>query len=189
MRKGLLSGYALLLTLAWTWSVAGEPVRDSRWAVPVEIAGVENLHRVDQGLYRSGQPTAEGFRNLYAYGIRTVLSLRSNHDDQTLAGETGLELLRVPMAAWRIRDDDVVAALRILRGRDAAKPVLVHCWHGADRTGLVIAAYRIICQNWTVEDAVNELRDGGFGHHEIFNNITDYLKNMQKAKILAEIVR
>ena len=189
MRKRVFLGYAVLLTLAVTLPVAGEAVRDSRWAVPIQIAGVENLHRVDEGLYRSGQPTAEGFRNLSSYGIRRVLSLRSNHDDQSLAGETGLELLRVPMAAWLIRDDDVIAALRILRRRDAAKPVLVHCWHGSDRTGLVIAAYRIVCQNWTVDDAVSELQNGGFGHHAIFNNITGYLKSMNCEKIRAEIER
>jgi tyrosine-protein phosphatase SIW14 len=50
--------------------------------------------------------------------------------------------------------------------RDAPKPVLVHCWHGSDRTGSVVAAYRIVFQNWTPAAALDELRHGGFGYHE-----------------------
>ena len=185
MRKVLFARYALLLVLAASLSVAAEPVRDKRWAVPVEIAGVENLHRVDEGLYRAGQPTQEGFKNLYDYGIRVVLSLRSNHDDRDLAGDTKLELLRVPMAAWFIRDQDIIAALRILRSRDPKKPLLVHCWHGADRTGAVIAAYRIVCQNWTAPDAIREMQEGGFGHHSLFQNISTWLEQMNIEKICA----
>ncbi|MFA6929083.1 MAG: protein-tyrosine phosphatase family protein [Lentisphaeria bacterium] len=167
----------------------GESLRNPTWATPMELAGVENLHQVEAGLYRSGQPTAEGFKNLSALGIRTVLSLRSNHTDLELTEGTGLCLLKVPMAAWYIRDADVIAALRILKNRKSEEPLLVHCWHGADRTGLVIGAYRIICQNWTVEAAVDELQNGGFGHHIIFNNITDYLKNMKIEKIRAEVTQ
>ncbi len=186
MRKELFSRYALLLILAVSLSVSAEPVRDKRWAVPVEIPGVENLHRVDEGLYRSGQPTSEGFKDLYDYGIRLVLSLRSNHDDRNLAGDTRLELLRIPMAAWFIRDQDIIAALRILRSRNTEKPLLVHCWHGADRTGAVIAAYRIVCQNWTQQDAIREMQAGGFGHHSLFQNISTWLANMNIEKIRAE---
>ncbi|NMA19146.1 MAG: dual specificity protein phosphatase family protein [Lentisphaerae bacterium] len=187
MRRDFFPRYALLLILVAFVVVADEPVRDKRWAVPVEIAGVENLHRVDEGLYRSGQPTGEGFKNLYDYGIRVVLSLRSNHDDRTLAGnDTQLELLCVPMAAWFISDQDIIAALRILRSRDPKKPLLVHCWHGADRTGAVIAAYRIVCQNWTVSDAIREMQEGGFGYHSLFQNISTYLEKMNIEKIRTE---
>lgn len=173
----------LLLFLAASLSFASGSARDKRWAVPLEMAGVENLHRVEAGLYRSGQATAEGFKNLHAYGVRVVLSLRSSHDDRALAGDTGLELLRMPMAPWFIKDEDIAAALKILRGRDANKPLLVHCWHGADRTGVVIAAYRIVCQNWTTKEAIREMREGGFGHHTLFHNITVYLENMDCEKI------
>ena len=181
MRKTTSCRYALLLILTTSLIVAAEQVRDQRWAVPLKMAGVENLHQVDEGLYRSAQATAEGFKNLQAHGVRVVLSLRSSHDDRTLAGDTELELLRLPMAAWFIKDADIIAALKIMRQRD--KPLLVHCWHGADRTGAVIAAYRIVCQNWTAEEAIREMREGGFGHHSIFNNITVYLKNMDSEKI------
>ena len=38
--------------------------RPEKWAVPMTLAGVPNLHKVEDGLYRSAQPTAEGMTNL-----------------------------------------------------------------------------------------------------------------------------
>ena len=45
----------------------------------------------------------------------------------------------------------------------ARKPVYVHCLHGVDRTGFVIAAYRMIHQGWTLDKAYQECLD--MGHH------------------------
>ena len=53
--------------------------RPGKWAVPMTLAGVPNLHKVSDGLYRSAQPTAEGMTNLVALGIKTVVNLRDNH--------------------------------------------------------------------------------------------------------------
>lgn len=80
------------------------------------------------------------------------------------------------MEAEDIKDNDVVAALRILR--DCGKPVLVHCKHGADRTGLIVAMYRIVFQNWTKEEALDELLHGGFSFHPVFKNIPQYIMKM-----------
>ena len=49
--------------------------------------------------------------------------------------------------------------------------VLVHCYHGSDRTGATIAMYRIIFENWSIEDAAKEMKQGGYGFHIIWKNI------------------
>jgi protein tyrosine/serine phosphatase len=55
--------------------------------------------------------------------------------------------------------------------------VLVHCWHGSDRTGIVVAAYRIVFQNWNVEEAEKEFRDERFGYHEFwYKNLLKLLR-------------
>lgn len=46
--------------------------------------------------------------------------------------------------------------------------MVVHCWHGSDRTGAVIAAYRIVQQGWSQHDAIDEMINGGYGFHPIF---------------------
>lgn len=59
----------------------------------------------------------------------------------------------------------------------APKPVLVHCWHGSDRTGIVVAAYRIVFQKWSMEDAEKEFCDERFGYHEFwYENLLKLLR-------------
>ncbi len=63
--------------------------RPEKWAVPMTCAGVPNLHKVSDELYRSAQPTAEGMTNLVALGIKTVVNLRDNHSDSDEIGVHG----------------------------------------------------------------------------------------------------
>jgi len=66
-------------------------------------------------------------------------------------------------------------------------PFLIHCQHGADRTGLMTAMYRILEQGWSPEDALQELTDGGFGYHSMWKNIIDYVRSADVDKLKAEI--
>lgn len=131
-----------------------------------DLPGVENSYRVSNEVYRSGQPDEEGFRQMAQAGIRTVINLREYHRDDKKAAGSGLQLLRYPVAAGEVTLDDLESILRMIR--QAPKPVLVHCWHGSDRTGIVIAAYRIVEQNISVEEAEKELTDERYGHHEFW---------------------
>jgi tyrosine-protein phosphatase SIW14 len=147
-------------------------------------APLHNLHRVDAHVWRSSQPDAVGFQELKTAGISEVLSLRHYHADDRLA--TGLVLHRVPMDAERIRDADILAALRVLTRSD--QPVLVHCWHGSDRTGVVVAMYRLVVQGWPREKAIAELNDPAYGHHAgTYPNIRRYLETVDVGKIRREL--
>ena len=134
-------------------------------ASPV-LPEVENSYRVSPELYRSGQPDEEGFRTIEQAGIKSVLNLREYHSDDDEAAGTRLKLLRYPVAAGSVTEEDILNILNLLR--TAPKPVLVHCWHGSDRTGITIAAYRIVEQGVSVEEAEKELTDDRFGHHEFW---------------------
>jgi protein tyrosine/serine phosphatase len=81
------------------------------------------------------------------------------------------------MNAWHITNDEVISALKLIRAAQAKGPVLVHCQHGADRTGVVIAMYRIIYQGWSKQQALDEMENGGFNFHAIWTNIPDFVKN------------
>jgi protein tyrosine/serine phosphatase len=154
--------------------------------VPVELSGVPNLHRVTESLYRSAQPTRIGFRNLEAMGIRTVINLRSFHGDDVSG--TGLRLINVPMQAWDPEMDEVLRVMRILADRDGG-PYLVHCQHGADRTGMVTALYRMVFQGWNRDDAINEMTDGGFGYHAVWTDIPKFLRRVDIERIKRRIGR
>lgn len=97
-----------------------------------------------------------------------------------------MELHHIRMTAGKIRDEDIVAALRIMVAAD--KPLLVHCFHGSDRTGAVIAMYRMVVQGWPREKAVAEFMDPQYGHHaDIFPNIRHYLETVDIGKIRRQV--
>jgi protein tyrosine/serine phosphatase len=62
-------------------------------------------------------------------------------------------------------------------------PFLIHCQHGADRTGLMSAMYRVLEQGWTPEDALTELIDGGYGYHSMWKNIVRYVRSVDTASL------
>lgn len=66
--------------------------------------------------------------------------------------------------------------------------VLVHCYHGADRTGLISAMYRIIYQHWTLEDAKKEMMEGPYGFHSIWKNIEHSFTEDNLSEIKQELV-
>ena len=128
--------------------------------------GVPNLYKVSEDLYRSAQPTAEGMCNLKALGIRTVVNLCPGIDRNEI-GNLGLVYEHIPMEVWHPKEKQVVKFLEIITDKKTG-PVLVHCQHGADRTGTMCAIYRISVQGWTKEEALKEMMEGGFGFHQIW---------------------
>jgi tyrosine-protein phosphatase SIW14 len=155
---------AVLLLLAATLPLAASENRPDTWAVPVSAGRLENCYQVSPELFRGAQPRADDVEELRRLGIRTVLNLRKYHSGPEELKSAGLNVISLPLEADDLTVEDLAAALR--RIKHAPKPVLVHCWHGSDRTGSVVAAYRIVFQGWTSGQALDELRRGGYGHHE-----------------------
>ena len=147
--------------------------RPESWAVAVPAKGVENFYRVEPDLYRSARPRSDGFRELQALGVKTVLDVESP-GDETLARGMSLKLIHVPMTAFGLRDDLVLRALHIMAD-PANRPVVVHCHLGADRTGALVALYRVVVQGWSKADAIREMDDGGYHHSSWWRNLDRYV--------------
>jgi tyrosine-protein phosphatase SIW14 len=151
---------------------------------PAAIPGVENFAQVGPFLYRGAQPTAAGFVELKKRGIKTVINLRWLHSDRDELAGSGLQYLEVSCKAWHPEDEDVLKVLKALRD-PANYPVFIHCQHGADRTGTMIAAFRMVEQDWRLEDAVAELN--AFGFHPVWTEINAYLKKFSAEQIRRQI--
>lgn len=158
--------------------------RPEKWAVPMTLAGVPNLHKVSDKLYRSAQPTAEGMTNLVALGIKTVVNLRDNHSDSDEIGDLPLKARRIEIFTANMKDKYVDEFLSIVDDTNAV-PVLVHCLHGADRTGTMCAMYRILREGWTVDDAIDEMKNGGYGYHSVWGNLPRFIRKSaeKRAKV------
>src|SRR5512143_104203 len=132
MRNMLL---ACVVAMAAFPAAAEQPFRPAEWATPVASEHLKNFYRLDDKVYRSAQPDRRGFQELQKLGIRNVVSFRDHHSDKDEAKDTTVRLYRIKMEAGEIRDEQVAEALKIIRTADG--PVLIHCWHGSDRTGLI----------------------------------------------------
>lgn len=132
---------------------------------PQAVSGVANFHQVDDHVYRGGQPTDEGFRNLAKLGIKIVIDLRepgerSVPEEKTVTA-SGMKYIGIPMKGMqKPSDQSMRKALDLLENKTTG-PVFVHCKRGADRTGDVIACYRVEHDGWKNAAALAEARSLG----------------------------
>lgn len=138
-----------------------------------DLEGLPNFAKVSDNLYRGAQPTAEGFRRLKEMGVKTVVNLRSFTSDRRKLRGTGLRYVHIYCKAWHPEDEDTIKFLKVMQDPDNYL-VFVHCMQGADRTGYMVAAYRVVEQGWTIEEAVEEMHN--FGFHPIWRQISEYLE-------------
>ena len=174
-RLRFLPVFTLCAALAAPAFAASPAARPETWAVAVPAKSVSNLWRVEPDLYRSARPESAGFQELEKLGVKAVLDIESPADEVSAKG-TSLKLYHVPMNAFGLRDESVLEAMRILSD-PANRPIVVHCQHGADRTGAMMALYRVVVQGWTKEDAVREMNAGGYRHSSWFSNLDRYVAN------------
>ena len=186
IKKRILSYLIILLTLlTLTGCFAGREYppaplaeRGADWAKPVPNVNkddIPNLHKVSQTLYRGGRTTEAGYLKLKEMGVQTIISLRYFHNARLDAKKAGLKYIRIPTHAWLPIQRNIKRFLREATDKKNGV-VFVHCKHGSDRTGMMVAAYRIAIQGWTVDKALDEMRRGGFGFHEQWGNITRFMK-------------
>ncbi|HEY8669973.1 MAG TPA: tyrosine-protein phosphatase, partial [Terriglobales bacterium] len=139
-----------------------EPVNDSG-----PVKGVAGFTEVTPHLYRGGQPSQKGLESLAKMGINIVVDGRLTGDKKEDKEATKLGMQFVPIR-WHCLypKDEVFARFLALLRDNPDKKIFVHCRYGDDRTGMMIAAYRMAMQGWTWEEARKEMDDFGF-HHKV----------------------
>lgn len=132
-----------------------------------------NFHKVSDELSRGAQPDREGFIHLRETGFKTVLNLRGLHTDRWLIRDLGFSYQRIRMWTWDPEKEDISRFLRIMAYAKCmgTLPVFIHCLHGSDRTGCMVAAYRVRVQGWSKDEAIKEMVDGPFGFHHLWEEV------------------
>ncbi|MBX9568790.1 MAG: dual specificity protein phosphatase family protein [Candidatus Obscuribacterales bacterium] len=134
-------------------------------------ASVRNFHEVTPFLYRGGQPGKDGYKALAEAGIKTVISFRWGKKivktEKEAVQSLGMTFISMPLCYWKA--PDIKECEQFLQIVDAEKnwPVFVHCFHGSDRTGLLVAMFRLTRQSWKVDDAYVEMKKCGFHRFRI----------------------
>ncbi len=150
-------------------------------------------------LWRGETPTRADAQWLVEHGLRSVISLQLNvrgsfesvHLDPRVVDSVTYYRVRDFMATQvlthRHLDDHVAEVLAIIQ--QAPKPVLISCRAGVDRTGVIAAAYRVLVDGKSREEAIKEM-DGFHSPWDPLNN--RYVRSItgaRKARILANVTR
>jgi len=131
----------------------------------VTVLGVSNFGEVNSHLYRGGQPKGAGYANLKKMGIDVVIDVRLSGKDKEkkTVNQAGMQFIAMPWHCFFPKDKVFAEFLEVLReNRD--KKIFVHCRYGDDRTGMMIAAYRMAVEGWTPDEAKQEMEKFGFKH-------------------------
>lgn len=138
-------------------------------------------------LWRGAKPDAPGAAALVSLGVRTVVNLELVHDDRdafrlarpSTSGSASIDYFRIGdwepnvVIAPALLDSHVADFLAIVRTQ--ARPIYVHCRSGQNRTGVMIAAYRVMIEGASIESAIGEM--GGY-RGVWFTQDAEYLRGL-----------
>lgn len=137
------------------------------------------FQQVSEKLYRGGQPRAGGLARLRELGINTIINLRgtskTTRAEETEARALGFNYFNVALPNWgRPKDTRVERILALLAAPENGK-VLVHCKDGVDRTGMIVAIYRMTHEGRSGNDALAEAERSGMRRIQFW--MRDYVED------------
>jgi len=140
------------------------------------VIGVGNFGEVTPHLYRGGQPKGAGYEHLKEMGIDIVIDgrLTGKNKEKRDVTEAGMKFVSVPWHCLFPRDEVFAKFLKVIHDNPDNK-IFVHCRYGDDRTGMMIAAYRMADEGWTPEEARKEMDKFGF-HRMVCPSLESYEK-------------
>ena len=137
------------------------------------------FQQVSEKLYRSAQPLDGGIARLRELGINTIVNLRgagpATRAEETAARAAGLKYFNVPLPNWGRPQEPRVARILELIAAPQNGRVLVHCKEGVDRTGMIVAVYRMTHDRWTSQNALAEAERVGMRRTQFW--MRDYIKD------------
>lgn len=146
--------------------------------------GIENFHQIDAHVYRGAQPTIQGIQYLAKVGVKTVIDLRAadgrSQKEEQLVTAAGMKYINVPMSGLTPPTQAEIAKILEILEDDSAGAVFVHCKRGADRTGAVIASYRIDHDGWDNASALREAMADGMSFFQLPRQ--SYIRGFQARK-------
>ncbi|HWW01979.1 MAG TPA: tyrosine-protein phosphatase [Candidatus Acidoferrum sp.] len=128
------------------------------------IDGIGNFAKIDEKLYRGAQPNESGMQSLKQLGAKSIIDLRMpaevRKEERAAALANGILYTNVPLRGLGApRDEQVKTVLDLIE--TLPPPVFIHCVHGCDRTGTMVACYRIAHHQWSNEAALAEAKRYG----------------------------
>ncbi|MGY0218557.1 dual specificity protein phosphatase family protein [Endozoicomonadaceae bacterium StTr2] len=168
-------------------TITANDKRTNEWAQPFPQPGMINSYKLDDKMFRCAQPDKVVLERLEKEGYH-VINLRHFHSDFSVVGRDDFagSHFKVPTKTPK---PFVAGVMReIHKQQKLGKKIYIHCLHGSDRTGFMCAAYRMVFQGWTANQAIDEYTKGSFGYHEkVFPELPGMLKELEENKDIEKI--
>src|ERR1700693_1643940 len=162
---------AVLALLASAMQAQDPPAAAGAAATPVTgapallshvVQGIKNFGQLTPRLYRGAQPAEKGYELLEKMGVDVIVDFRDEKDlierERQAVESRHIRFISIPWSPFHDPTPaQVLQFFEILR-QNPEKRIFVHCEVGADRSGTMVALYRIAAQGWTVNDAVREMK-------------------------------
>ncbi len=127
-----------------------------------QVQSLQNFEQVSDSLCRGAQPSTDGLRELAKMGVHTIVDLRGEGGRATKEAQTarslGMEYVNIPLDGFQAPTADQVAKVQAIFENPSSGKVFVHCRRGADRTGTMVAIYRIEHDHWKNQQALDEAK-------------------------------
>ena len=145
-----------------------------------------NFYQINADFYRGAQPTEAGVGELARMGVKTIIDLRgvdeNSQKEELWAQNANIKFLSYDLSNWFKPDDAKVEEIIAQINKPENQPVFIHCRRGADRTGTIVAVYRIAHDGWTAKQANREAEKFHFGWWQFWmkDYINDYYRDFKK---------
>lgn len=167
----------LLLLTIFCPAAQAEPLDLKSYSITIDghtyhdqAGNLPNFHQVHPFLYRGGEPTSEGIKQLADMGIKTIIDLRNPGEkklpEKDIATKLGISYISIPMGPQAPTESEVktfLTAVENAKNNPKTGSVFLHCAHGSDRTGCLVGIWRVTHDKFTYEDAYKEMRKYYFG--------------------------
>jgi protein tyrosine/serine phosphatase len=159
----------------------------------IRLAGIHNAGKIDDHLFRGAQPDQDGVQSLQKLGVTTIIDLRAEDhnrsaEEKKQAENIGIKFVLIPNDGWSNPTDAHMAEFFRLIAQRPQQAIFVHCQFGEDRTGVYVAAYRMVFEHWTWQQALAEMRDfhfTSFWHPNMKNYVKHFPQRLATSEALA----
>lgn len=151
---------------------------------------IPNFYKVDHRLWRGGYPSEAGLQELQEQGVGTIINLCGETDElikeKIFAKSHDIKFYQLPMSVYqRPEDSQVLKFLEIVLTPEN-QPVFVHCRSGRDRTGAMVAVYRVIAYHWGPKEAYKEAKRLGFWPYHGEGELKNFIHQLKDKTIYFE---
>ena len=182
------------LTLAQQTETRSRSENNPPFAEKIQLHGVNNAGKINEHFYRGAQPNRDAMQSLKQLGVTTIVDLRGEKHDESenekkQAEKLGMKFLLIPGDGWASPTDAQLAEFFRAITQRPQQTIFIHCWLGADRTGVFVAAYRMTFDHWTPEQALAEMHDYHFNslwHPSMIEYVKNFPQRLATAEALSE---